>query len=88
MARVKAEVEEKCLLGVDRDVVAKKADRLVDDVLAEVVPGLPRRVDVVVVIDERVGRPLVASDEDPVEAVKAPLGRPLVIRPRRAGLVQ
>ena len=88
MAGVKAQVEEECLLRVDRYVVPEEADRFVDDVLAEVIALLPRRVDVMVVVDERVRSPFVPTDEDSVEPVKAPLRRPLIVRSGRARLIQ
>ena len=57
-----------------------ETDGVVDEVLAQVVAvlGRGRRLDVVVVVHQ-VGRELVGLPfEEPVEAVEAPLERPLV----------
>ena len=83
VARARRVVEEERLLGGDRLGVLDELERLVGDVLAEVVAllGRARRVDGVVVVDE-VRIPLVGlGAEEAVEALEAAARRP--VAPRR-----
>ena len=73
----------------DGDRVVEEADGLVDQVLAEVVAllGRRRRLDGVVVVDQLGGELVGLAVQEPVEAVEAPLQRPLVVGPGGGGLL-
>ncbi len=78
-----AEVEVERLVRIGLLAVGDERDRLVDQVLAQVVAllGLLRRLDRVVVVDEiRIPLARVATEEA-VEALEAPAERPAVVRP-------
>ena len=81
--RAGAEVQVERLVGIDLFGVGDELDRLVGEVLGQVVAllGAPRRLDLVVVVDE-LGVPLarVAAEEAVVALEPAPQ-RPAVIRP-------
>ncbi len=82
-------VEKERLLGRDRLRVLDELDRLVGEVLGEVVAvlGQARLVDGVVVVDE-VGIPLVRlGAEEPVPALEAAAGRPVAAGGREVHLV-
>ncbi len=87
VSRTKGEVHEQRPVGADRLRVVQHPDRLVDEVLAQVVAlgGGCRRFAQVVVADE-LGVELVSlAVEEAVEAVESPLQGPLLERPRRRG---
>ena len=89
VGRPEAEVQVERLVGVDLAEVGDELDRLVDEVLGEVVAllGRPGRLDRVVVVDE-VGVPLArVAAEEAVEALEAASQRPAVVRPGRRLLV-
>ena len=89
VCRAEAEVQVEGLIGVDLLRVGDERDRLVDQVLAQVVAllGCARRLDLVVVVDE-VGIPLArVAAEEAVEALEAAAERPARVRPRRRLLV-
>ena len=74
-----AQVQEKGLVRRDRLLLADHADRLVDDVLGQVIALAVRRLDVVVV-QHQFRMPLVGfAFQETVEAVEAALQRPLVV---------
>ena len=87
--RAGAEVQVERLVRVDLLGVGDELDRLVDQVLGQVVALLrrARRLDLVVVVDQ-VGIPLArVAAEEPVEALEAAPQRPAVVRPGRRLLV-
>ena len=83
--RAEAEVQVERLVGVDLAEVGDELDRLVDEVLGQVVAllGRPRRLDRVVVVDE-LGVPLArVAAQEAVEALEAAPQRPAVVRAGR-----
>ena len=74
-------VEEERAIGAHRHGVVHELDRLVDDVLADVVAliGALRRVDVVVVVGQRRAELVGLAVEEAIEAIKTPLQWPLVV---------
>ena len=89
VGRPEAQMQVERLVGVDLAEVGDELDRLVDQVLREVVAllGRPRRLDRVVVVDE-VGVPLArVPAEEAVEALEAAPERPAVVRAGRRLLV-
>ena len=89
VGRAEAQVQVEGLVGVDLPEVGDELDRLVDQVLGQVVAllGRPRRLDRVVVVDEvRVPLARVAAEEA-VEALEAAPERPAVVRAGRRLLV-
>ena len=81
--RAGAEVQVERLVGIDLLGVGDELDRLVGEVLGQVVAllGAPRRLDLVVVVDE-LGVPLArVAAEEPVVALEPAPQRPAVIRP-------
>ena len=89
MGRTRAEVEEEGFVRVDLLGVGDELDGPVGQVLGEVVAllGGPRRLDLVVVVDE-VGVPLAGvAAQEPVEALEPAPERPAVEGPRTGLLV-
>ena len=74
-------VEKERTIGAHRHGVMHELDRLVDDVLADVVALIraPRWVDVVVVVGQRWAELVGLAVQKAVEAIKAPLQWPLVV---------
>jgi hypothetical protein len=89
VAGARGVVEEERLLRGDRLGVPDELDRLVGDVVGEVVAlrGGARLIDRVVVVDE-VGIPLVRlGPQEPVPPFEAPAGRPVTTSRREIHLV-
>ena len=87
--RPEAQMQVERLVGVDLAEVGDELDRLVDEILGEVIAllGRLRRLDRVVVVHEfRIPLARVAAEE-PVEALEAAAQRPAVVRPGRGLLV-
>ena len=89
MRRTETEMEVERLLRVGLLAIGDERDGLVDQILAQVVAllGLPRRLDLMVVVDE-IRIPLArVTTEKTVEALEAAPERPAVIRTRSRLLV-
>ena len=83
--RAEREVAEERAVGTHGARVVDELDRVVDQVLAQVVAvlGARGRVDAVVVVGEVGGVLVGLAFEEPVEAVEPALQRPLVVRAGR-----
>ncbi len=82
MGRTEAQVQVEGLVGIDLAQVRDELDRLVDQVLREVIAllGRPRRLDRMVVVDQ-LGIPLAGvATQEAVVALEAPAQGPAVVR--------
>ncbi len=83
------QIGEEGPVGTDRRGVVDEAQRVVDQVLAQVVPlgGGARRLDAVVVVDQFRIELIGLALQEPVVPVEAALARPLVVGPGRRGVL-
>ena len=88
VCRAECDVLKERPVGPDREAVAREQQRMINEILAEVVAlfGALRRLNVMVVVDE-LGAELVGlAVEESVEAIEAATERPLVERSGRRRL--
>ena len=88
--RARREIQEERLPRIDRLLVPQKAHRPVRQILRQVIALLrpPRRIHMVIVVDQLRVELIRLAAHKAVEAIKAPLQRPILERTRLRGRLQ